>query len=85
MTTTADTQVCQAIATTKGARLAREANTSSDVAQAYRLLAEVISTDPRFASIVEGEYSRALSLVDEYEDDAADRREQALAAGYSPQ
>lgn len=69
----------------KARRLADQSDVSQAVADAYRVLAEVIRTDPRLARLVEGEVVRAEEQANEYDDDADDLREQALLAGFDPE
>lgn len=70
--------------TPKGRRLAAQAYRSDERADAYRYLANLLATDPKLASIVEYERERLVRNSYEFEADAEDLREQALAAGINP-
>lgn len=68
----------------RAVRLAEQAETSQRVADAYRVLAELIESDPRLAILRESELDRANEQANEYDNDADYQREQAMIAGFDP-
>lgn len=68
----------------KALRHAKQAETSQQVADAYRVLVELIGSDPRLAVLRESEIDRMNEQANEYDNDADYQREQAMIAGFDP-